>query len=62
MYREILWKWLALAGMCGVLLQPTVGCPNNTMIRGVFSSSLQSLVTGLLGLYVEAGANELFNI
>ncbi len=55
-------KWMYLIAASGVLLQATVGCPDNAMIRGVASSSLQSLINGIIGLYVKAGANQLFGV
>ena len=62
MRRSTLLKWLFLAGGCGFLLQATVGCPNDAQIRGVFSSSAQSLISGILGLYIKAGTNQFFDV
>jgi hypothetical protein len=59
---QMIRKWMYLIASCGLLLQATVGCPDNAMIRGVASSSLQSLINGVIGLYVKAAANQAFGV
>ena len=55
-------KWMYLIAASAMLLQATLGCPNDAMIRGVASTSLQSLINGVIGLYIKAGANQLFGV
>jgi hypothetical protein len=62
MMKSIQRKWMFLIAGCGFLLQATAGCPNDAAVRGVFSTSAQSLVTGILGLYIKAGTNQFFNV
>ncbi|MBI4581333.1 MAG: hypothetical protein HY718_16650 [Planctomycetes bacterium] len=55
-------KWLYLIATGTYLLQATVGCPNGNMIRGVASTSTQSLINGVIGLYVKAAVNQFFHV
>jgi hypothetical protein len=59
---SVLKKWILLLAASGFILQATTGCPNDAAIRGVLSTSTQSLITGLLGLYIKAGTNSAFGV
>jgi hypothetical protein len=60
--RRSLIKWMMFLAGCGILLQATAGCPNDAAIRGVLATSTQSLITGILGLYIKAGTNQAFGV
>ncbi len=56
-------KWLYLLAANAVLLQAAPGgCPDTTQILGVAATSTQSLITGIIGLYVKAGVNSAFGL
>lgn len=55
-------KWLLLIGTSSWLLQAATGCPNKDQLIGVASTSTQSLVNGIFGLYVKAAINSVFGV
>jgi hypothetical protein len=56
-------KWLTIVCTSGVLLQAAPGgCPDTTQILGVASTSTQSFINGLIGLYVKAAVTDLFGL
>lgn len=55
-------KWFCLLATGAYMFQAAAGCPDANMLRGVASSSTQSLINGIIGLYVKAGINELFQV
>jgi hypothetical protein len=55
-------KWIYYIGTSACLLQATAGCPDDTMVRGVVSNSVQSLITGILGLYIKTGVNSVLGV
>lgn len=63
MRSSLLRKWLYLIGGSAMLLQAAPGgCPDSNQIAGVAATSVQSLITGVFGLYVRAGVNQAFGI
>lgn len=48
-------QWLFVLASGGTLL--VAGCPDTNQIQGVFSSSIQSFINSVIGLFVENAVN-----
>ncbi len=55
-------KWIMLMGTSACLLQAAPGCPNFDQIKGVAATSTQSLINGVIGLYVKNVINAAFGV
>lgn len=55
-------KWLMLIGTGACMFQAAPGCPNLDQIKGVAATSTQSLVNGVIGLYVKNVVNAVFGV
>lgn len=58
-------KWLLLLASSGVLFQVGAGCrfyPGQEAINGALATGTQSLINGVIGLYVKAWTNQFLHV
>jgi len=58
--RSTIKKWFLLLASGSFLLQATSGC--DSQLQSIAASSIESFVTGVVSLYIEAGVGNMLNV